>query len=100
MEIDNEIIELMRTCLKEEWGANEVSDEQVKMMVEMTLVVAVFHDIDRYDLPVTTEAMAKYLMGKGIPLEDDEFEEGDSDATEKREVEGELKEAPHTEEDA
>ena len=100
MEIDSSIVELMRTCLKEEWGTNVVSDVLVKTMIEMTLYVAIMHDMEQFDLPRTTEAMSKYLEERGIPVGDFDYEEGDSDEKEIRENEVEFKETPYSEENA
>lgn len=87
MEIDTSVVELVRTCLKEVWGVEEVTNDKVKEMIEMTLSVAVLHDMDCFDLPKTTEALKQYLKEKGIPIDNEEPETTASEEVESKESE-------------
>lgn len=67
MEIDNTIIEIMRTCLMEEWGKEDVTDEQVQSAIENALLTSVHQDFKLFQLPRTKEALNNYYKEQGFP---------------------------------
>lgn len=81
MEIDDRICSIVKTCLKEQWPVDEVTDEMVKTQIEMILLAAVMHDMDDKHLPDTENAVAEYLgveydeVEQPIDDEDSDFEE-------------------------
>lgn len=79
MEIDNRICEVVRTCLKEEWKVDEVTDDMVKQQIEMALMVTVMHDTDLFELPKTSNALGSYLREISVYVPEEDSEESIKD---------------------
>lgn len=96
MEINDDAVKVFRTYLEEVWPYAEVTDDMVREQIELLLVISVYNETEKYNLPTSLEALYAYY---GIDTDEPTMEE-EEDAQEVREDESELKEAPHSEEDA
>lgn len=95
MEMDNDAVKVFRTYLQEVWPNVEVTDDMVREQIEMMIILSVFNETQKYNLPKSTGALYDYY---GVEMDDPIME--DEDEEEEREDEIEVEGSPHTEEDA
>ena len=81
MEIDNDAVKVFRTYLQEVWPKADVTDEMIREQIEMMLIVSVFNETQRYDLPKSLGALYDYY---GVDM--DESTEEDEDSEESNET--------------
>ncbi len=72
MEIDDSIVELARTCLKEEWKVESVTDDQVKFAIESSVITSLYRDLKLFPLTETKKALNKYREERGFPAIEEE----------------------------
>lgn len=95
MEIDNDAVKVFHTYLQEVWPNADVTDEMVREQIGMMLIISVFNETQKYNLPKSTGALYDYY---GVDMEDPIME--DEDEEEEREDEIEVEDSPHSEENA
>ena len=95
MEIDADVVKVFHTYLQEVWPYAEVTDEMVREQIELILIISVFNETQKYDLPKSLGALYAYY---GVEMDDPIMEE--DNAQEEREDEIEVENSACPEKDA